>query len=75
MYVFAQICYQPVILPDFHVLTISVTAMDQKLHFWPPGGETIYICFCARFIKIMQFYPLFKFEPSLAIMDQKLTMH
>ena len=39
MYVFAQICYQHVILPNFHVLTTSIAAMDQKLHFWPPGGQ------------------------------------
>ena len=34
-----HICYQHVILPNLHVLTITVSAMDQKLNFCPPGGQ------------------------------------
>ena len=30
-----QICDQHAILPNFHVWTISVAVMDQKLQFWP----------------------------------------
>ena len=57
MYVLAQICYQHVILPNFEVLMISVAAMDQKLHFLPPGYN-FYICY-VRSLNSMQFYPCF----------------
>ena len=46
--------------------------MDQKLHFWPPGGF-FFKYFYARFWKSMQFYPLFMFETSLYLLLIKMV--
>ena len=38
----------------------NVAAMDQKLHFWPPGGHFLYfLC------EILEEHALFMFEQSL----------
>ena len=54
-----------------YVLTMYVAAMDQRLHFWPPGGQFLY--FYARFINIMQFYPLVMFDPFLYLLWIKMV--